>query len=68
MLKNLCQQSISTATKIEVKAQEIVTETNNQMTALKVLVDAKMEESKLTSLKEQYKETREHFDYLYSTQ
>lgn len=38
------------------------------MTALKVLVDAKMEESKLTSLKEQYKETREHFDYLYSTQ
>jgi len=38
------------------------------MTALKVLVDAKMEESKLSSLKEQFKETREHFDYLYSTQ
>ncbi len=38
------------------------------MDGLRILVDSKVEESKINSLKDLYKETREHFDYLYSTQ
>lgn len=35
------------------------------MDSIKDTIDSKVDESKLASVKDLYKETKEHFDYLY---